>query len=334
MMKITTLKDAPHLYSATIALIEKAFDYKKPNKYEIDFAPLIDESNFANCFIMVDDSESVIAHIGVCERNILGFNTAMLGGIAVDEARRGEGFFQELIQDVLAEKRSEVAFFLLWSDQEKLYKKYGFNLCGTQIEIPENKNEKFFKHTKLHSLEENQKKEIQNIYNKSFAQIYTTTERTTYDWTLLEKVTSADLFIEEENGRIVSYFIMNKGQDLGGVIYEYGTLKEIKDLIPKMSAYGKVWLGSNFIQSEDMQYQFFLGLGDTRMFSDFVRVFTNEKMQIHDVNIMKQEVYFYFNDELLSLEVEDFLRGILGPGIFEEIEADIKPLFISGLISI
>ena len=127
---------------------------------------------------------------------------------------------------------------------------------------------------------------------------------------------------------------MNKGQDLTGVIYEYGTLRDIKALIPKMSAYGKVWLGSNFIQAEDMQYQFFMGLGDTRMFSDFVKVFTNEKMLIHEVNLMKQEVYFYFNDELLSLEVEDFLRGILGPGIFEEIENDIKPLFISGLVSI
>jgi predicted N-acetyltransferase YhbS len=334
MMKITTLKDAPHLYSATISLIERSFEYKKPNKFEIDFAPLVDKSNFANCFIMVDENESVVAHIGVCERNILGFNMAMLGGIAVEEARRGEGFFQELIQDVLAEKRSEVAFFLLWSDQEKLYKKYGFYLCGTQIEIPENKNAKTFQQTKLHSLSEKQKKEIQAIFEKSFATIYTTVERTQDDWTLLEKVSSADLYYEEENGKIASYFIMNKGQDLSGVIYEYGTLNDIKALIPKMSAYGKVWLGSNFIQSEDMQYQFFMGLGDTRMFSDFVRVFTQEKMLIHEISLMKQEVYFYFNDELLSLEVEDFLRGILGPGIFEEIENDIRPLFISGLVSI
>ena len=334
MMKITTLKDAPHLYSATISLIEKSFEYKRPNKFEIDFAPLIDKSNFANCFIMVDENESVIAHIGVCERNILGFNMAMLGGIAVDEARRGEGFFQELMQDVLAEKRSEVAFFLLWSDQEKLYKKYGFNLCGTQIEIPESKNKKTFIETKLHSLNEKQKKEVQEIYNKSFAQIYTTVERTEDDWTLLAKVTSAALFFEEENGKIVSYFIMNKGQDLTGIIYEYGTLKDIKALIPKMSAYGKVWLGSNFIQAEEMQYQFFLCPGDTRIFSDFVKVFTNEKMLIREISLMKQEVYFYFNEELLSLEVEDFLRGIMGPGIFEEIEAEIKPLFISGLVSI
>ena len=333
-MKITTLKDAPHLYSATLSLIERSFEYKKPNTFEIDFAPLIDQSNFANCFIMLDENENVIAHIGVCERNILGFNMAMLGGIAVDEARRGEGFFQELIQDVLAEKRSEVAFFLLWSDQEKLYKKYGFNLCGTQIEIPQTKNAKTFQQSKLHLLNDKQKKEIQEIYQKSFSQIYTTVERTNADWTLLEKVTSADLYYEEEQGKITSYFIMNKGQDLTGVIYEYGSLGDIKELIPKMSAYGKVWLGSNFIQSEEMQYQFFLGLGDSRMFSDFVRVFTNQKMLIHEINLMKQEVYFYFNDELLSLEVEDFLRGILGPGIFEEIEADIRPLFISGLVSI
>lgn len=333
-MKITTLKHSPHLFNATISLIEKSFHYEKPHSFAVDFAPLVDESNFSNCFIMVDENEEVIAHIGVCERNILGFNIAMLGGIAVDEARRGEGFFQELMQDVLAEKRSDVAFFILWSDQEKLYSKYGFYLCGTQIEIPQSNNTKKFKQTKLKDLSLEQMKDIHTIYEKSFGSIYTTIQRRPTDWILLSKITSADLYIEEENGKMISYFFMNKGMDLTGIIFEYGTLGDIKELLPQISPYGKIWLGSNFINSEDMQYQFFLSPGDTRMFGDFVRTLTNEKILIRDVNVMKQEVYFDFNDETLSLETEDFLRGILGPGVFEEIEPDIKALFISGMVSI
>ncbi len=334
MMKITTLKAAPHLFEATISLIERSFEYEKPHSFKEDFAPLVDESNFANCFIMVDENEEVVAHIGVCERKILGFNIAMLGGIAVDEARRGEGFFQELMQDVLAEKRSDVAFFILWSDQEKLYKKYGFYLCGTQIEIPETVQEKNFRLTKLKDLNLEERKQLHHIYEKSFGSLYTTVERRPSDWQLLTKITSADLYLEEDQGKIISYFFMNKGMDLSGVIFEYGTLNNIKDLISMMSAYGKVWLGSNFINTEDMQYQFFLSPGDKRMFGDFVSKFTNDKIGIHDMNIMKQEVYFNFNDELLSLETEDFLRGILGPGVFEEIEPDIKALFISGMVSV
>jgi hypothetical protein len=48
---------------------------------------------------------------------------------------------------------------------------------------------------------------------------------------------------------------------------------------------------------------------------------------------MKQEVYFYFNDELLALKTEEFLQGVLGPAPFEEL-GDLKPIFISGLDSI
>lgn len=333
-MKISTLKAAPQLFSQTIALIEKSFEYDPANSFKVDFAPLVDESNFSNCFIMVDENENVVAHIGVCERRILGINIAMLGGIAVDEARRGEGFFQELMNDVMSEKKSDVAFFLLWSDQEKLYKKFGFHLCGTQIESPQTDEKKRFIETKLHLLSEERLKQIKDIYKKSFAEMYTTVERSADDWTSLRAIASADLYIEEENDHITSYFFMNKGQDLEGIIYEYGTLNNIKDLIPLMSAYGRVWLGSNFIQSEEMQYQFFMAPGNTRLFGDFVKFYTHGKMVIHDINLLKQEIYFHFGEELLSLDIEDFFRGILGPGIFEEIESEVKPLFISGLVSI
>lgn len=333
-MTITTLKSAPHLYPATLALIERAFQYEKPNNFSVDFAPLIDESNFHNCFIITDDSEKVIAHIGVCERTIAGFPIAMLGGIAVDEAHRGEGHFQELIQEVISEKRSDVAFFMLWSDQEKLYKKFGFYLCGTQLEIaPSGKQTNYIK-TKLNSLSENQLKELKSIYQMSFSNFYTTTERNDADWTLLANITSSDLYIKEENNKLVSYFFMNKGQDLQGIIFEYGSLGEMPELLKEISAFGKVWLGSDVIKSDELQFQFFLAPADSRLFGEFIASYTNRKILIREMNSMKQEVYFYFNDELLSLETEDFLRGIFGPGIFEEIEAEIKPLFISGLVSI
>lgn len=333
-MTITTLKAAPHLQKATLSLIERSFHYQSPNSFEVDFAPLIDESNFHNCFIITDESEKVIAHIGVCERKIGNFTIAMLGGIAVDEAHRGEGHFQELLQEVMAEKRSDVAFFMLWSDQEKLYKKYGFYLCGTQLEIAQTQSAKSFSQTKLHSLSEKQLNEIKQLYKNSFASIYTTPERTEDDWELLKKISSTDLYIKEVNGEIASYFFMNKGQDLQGIIFEYGSKKPISILINEIAAYGKVWIGADFVPSTEMQYQFFLAPADKRIFAQFIAYYTSDKIVIRDTNPMKQEVYFEFNDELLSLETEDFLRGVFGPGIFEEIEADIKPMFISGLVSI
>ena len=329
-MKITTLKAAPHLKNTTIDLIERSFEYKKPNHFEIDFAPLMNESNFHNCFIMIDENENVIAHIGVCERNILGVAVAMLGGIAVDESHRGQGHFKELIQDVMAEKRSDVAFFILWSDQEDLYKKYGFHLCGTQIEIQNNEKSEEFKKTKLDAAN---LKQIQNLYQKSFSHLYTTIERSENDWQQLLKITSTDLYIKETAGAISDYFFMNKGQDLSGIIFEYGSHGDIKTLVKNISAYGKVWTGAHLLDEGEAQYQFLMAPGDTKLLAVFMGLYTNEKILIREINPMKQEVYFYFNDELLALKTEEFLQGVLGPAPFEEL-GDLKPIFISGLDSI
>jgi predicted N-acetyltransferase YhbS len=105
MGKIFPLSEKPSCYSATIKLIEKSFHYKKPNSFEIDFAPLIDKSNHHNCFILLDENENVVAHIGAKDRTFtLGnekFTLTMLGGIAVDEELRGKGHFQTLMQEVL-----------------------------------------------------------------------------------------------------------------------------------------------------------------------------------------------------------------------------------------
>jgi hypothetical protein len=260
------------------------------------------------------------------------YSIVLLGGIAVDESRRGEGHFQTLFQDVLAEKRSDTTFFLLWSDQEKLYNKFGFHLCGTQIEIEKEKKISPFLKTTYSNLNEKNKLNIKELYNTSFAKTYLTIERNDSDWKLIEQMTSADLFVRRENDIIQDYYFMNKGQDLPGVIYEYGSRKDITLLVEEISSYGKVWLGRDLVLSENLQFQFFMAPGDLRLFTDFVLNLTSEKFKIRNINSMKQEVFFDFNDETLSLELPEFLRGIFGPGIFEEIE--VKPFFLSGLDSI
>ena len=332
-MTITTLKASPHLLNSTLELIERSFHYEKPHRFSVDFAPLMSGANHHNCFIKIDEKENVIAHVGVSERKINGFPVAMLGGIAVAEKYRGEGHFQELFSDVLAEKRSDVALFLLWSDQEKLYKKFGFYLCGTQLESQGQGRESNFTKTTLHKIGPDKKEMIKNLYQQSFAGTYNSVERSDNDWLELAKIESADLFIKEEAGKLTGYFFMNKGQDLSGIIYEYGSLEKLETFIPQIMPYGKVWTGFPLTATQEAQYQFFMAPGDTRFFSDFIFKYTSEQVRIRDINPMKQEVYFDFNDELLGLETEEFLRGVFGPGPFEEL-GDMKPLFISGLDSI
>lgn len=125
---------------------------------------------------------------------------------------------------------------------------------------------------------------------------------------------------------------MNKGQDLTGIIYEYAG-ENIKEVVEGARSYGKVWAGSPLLETDILQYQFFLCPADRRQFADFIKSYTNGQFEIREINLMKQEVYFDFNGETLGLSVEEFLRGILGPGNFEEL-GDLKPFFISGLDSI
>lgn len=337
MGNIYRLSEKPSCFEATIKLIEKSFQYKRPNSFQVDFAPLIDKSNHHNCFILVDENEKVVAHIGAKEKIIIlkneKFPVILLGGIAVDESRRGEGHFQTLFQDVLAEKRSDTSLFILWSDLEKLYNKFGFHLCGSQFEITGEKTESPYIKTTFASLNADERKQIEDLYSKSFAKEYLTFERTTDDWNLIAEITSADLFLQKHNGRVESYYFQNKGQDLPGIIYEYGSKNDMSAFINEISGYGTLWTGKEILPTEHNQYQFFMSPGDTRLFSRLILKLTNEQFSIRDINLMKQEVFFDFNEETLSLELPEFLRGVFGPGVFEELN-EIRPLFISGLDSI
>lgn len=335
--RITNLKESPTYFEKTLTLIEKSFHYQEENSFKRDFAPLIDESNHQNCFIMINEQDEVIAHIGAKDKFLtldrMDFPITMLGGIAVDEKFRGEGHFQTLLQDVMAEKRSDTTLFLLWSDMEKLYNKFGFHLCGTQFEYFRESEESHFVKTKYYLLTDIEKKEIQTLYKESFAKRYLTLNRNENDWKTIEKLTSADLFVKKHNGRIQDYYFMNKGQDLPGVIYEYGTKGEMKELIEEIGDFGKVWMGSLIVETESLQYQFFMCPGDLRLFTNFIAKMTHDQFIVRNVNLMKQEVFFDFNGETLMLSTEEFLRGVFGPGTFEELK-EIPSIFISGLDSI
>jgi predicted N-acetyltransferase YhbS len=333
----TTLKESPSYFEETLRLIEKSFQYKKPFSFAVDFAPLMDPSNHHNSFIFIDENNKVIAHIGMKDKilrvNNRDHSICLLGGIAVDEERRGEGIFRALMEDVISEKRSDCAFFVLWSDQEKLYKKFGFTLCGPQYEYQKTEGKNAFEKTSYASLSSQDKGAIHFLFEKAFCAQYVTPERTAEDWRLIEKVTSADLYIKRDKQRIHSYFFMNKGQDLTGIIYEYGTQEKLEDFISEARTIGTIWTGMPLSDSNTQQFQFMLAPADRKLMANFISDYTRNLFQLRDINLIKGEAFFDFEDETLGLEIPEFLRGILGPGTFEEL-GEVSPLFVSGLDSI
>jgi predicted N-acetyltransferase YhbS len=333
----TTLKESPSLIEETLRLIEKSFHYQGPFSFKHDFAHLMDPSNHHNCFIFTDENNKVIAHIGMKDK-ILRVNgkdhvICLLGGIAVDEDRRGEGIFRALMEDVISEKRSDCAFFILWSDQEKLYKKFGFTLCGAQYEYIKTDGKNSFEKTSYATLSPQDKGAIHYLYEKSFSKMYLTTVRTTSDWEMIAKTTSADLYIKRDTQRIISYFFMNKGQDLTGIIYEYGFQDKPEDFLAEATHTGTVWTATPLRESNTQQFQFMLAPADRKLMAHFVHDYTKGLFELRDINLIKGEAFFDFEEETLSLEIPEFLRGILGPGSFEEL-GTLSPLFFSGLDSI
>ena len=101
----------------------------------------------------------------------------------------------------------------------------------------------------------------------------------------------------------------------------------------EMATAGNLWSAVPLHADDEAQYQFMLCPGDNRAFGDLVSTFTKGLMKLEGVSSVKQEIYFHFNDELLGLETEEFLRGVFGPGPFEEL-GELRPIFISGLDSI
>jgi predicted N-acetyltransferase YhbS len=336
MGKIFPLSEKPSYLEETLELIEKSFQYNGPFRFEIDFAPLIDKSNHHNCYIFLDENERVIAHVGAKDRtlNLNGrsHRFTLLGGIAVDKDLRGTGIFKELFQEVLDVKKSSTSFFLLWSELEKLYNKFGFFLCGNQFEKTQQRANSPFQKTKFISLSIQEKEEIKSLYKDSFSRVYLTPERSVEDWKLIEMISSADLYLRKEGLAIQDYYVMGKGQDLTDIIYEYGSKNNLPELINNISCYGKVWMGTELVPCQNIQYQFFMRPGDLGLFTDLIFDITQKKFSIRNINFLKEEIYFDFEGETLSLKIQDFLRGIFGPGIFEELE--VIPFFISGLDSI
>jgi predicted N-acetyltransferase YhbS len=331
---ITTLKERPDLYQATVTLIEEAFKYSKKFSFEIDFAPLIQQSNWSHCFIGVNEADEVIAHVGASVREIQisnhSFPISMLGGIAVSEKFRGQGLFQQLFTHVLTELKDECAFFLLWSDNQKLYPKFGFHLCGEQFVMDKKCQTPKIEPTKLSDISSDELNQIKQLYQSSFCNIFLSIKRSDADWETLKKISSANLFFKKSHDRITDYWFTGKGNDLEGITYEYGS-ENLEHLFQSNMLDGKIWAASEISPASERLYQFFLAPGSKQLFAQFISAYT-KIISIREINHLKQEVFFDYGEELHCLELDEFLRGVFGPGTFEELQ--VKPIFISGLDSI
>jgi len=317
-MKYTTLAKSPEFFKETITLIEKSFNYSIDNSFQIDFAPLVETKNHHNCHIIIEN-DKVIAHIGVSNREFKikdkSYPIDMYGGIAVDEAHRGKGIFKNFFEHVLA-LQTNSTFHILWSDQVELYEKFSFYPCIEQLEYDHSLDDvDSYSPTTLSELSQTDLVTLTLIYNNQS------------ELDSLKLITSSSLFIKKENDVITNYFFMNKGEDLSGVIIEVG---DFSDYI-EISKYGVLWSPHTHFEDYEVQFAALLKVGEHSLFKRFVINYSNSEIEVTKIDNMNIE--FIFEKNNLTMDISDFLTGLLGPGRFEEL-SKLPPIYISGLDSI
>lgn len=326
-MIITNLKESPQFKEQTLNLIEKSFEYSNENSFAIDFYPLMSEKNSHNCYIIVEDN-LVKAHIGVLNKDIFLnkelFSFSMYGGIAVLETERGKGLFKKLFKYVL-EKNDSACLHLLWSDQLEMYEKFNFYPAIEQFEYHQDLEDAIDYHPiNFSQLSEKKINELMSIYNN---QDDLRLQRNLKDWKELQKISSSQLYIKEEDGLISNYFFMNKGEDLNGVIIEAGSFKDYNEL----KKYGILWSPTPLGTDYDTLYATVLRIGDPESFKQFIKSYTKDKIKI--LNLESESIQFIFEGNNFNLELHEFITGVFGPNRFEELN-NLQPIYISGLDSI
>tara|TARA_R110002049_G_scaffold49511_2_gene141604 strand:- start:766 stop:1617 length:852 start_codon:yes stop_codon:yes gene_type:complete len=222
--------------AAALSLIEKSFGYTNEHHYKEDFLPLFD-SRFNSHSINLYDEEKLIGHLGYCLRDIIikkgKFPFCFIGAIAIEEQYRGKGLFKIMMNKVIEDLNDEVAGFLLWSSENQMYEKYGFQECGHIYQWGEEEKNIY---KEVVTLSDSQLTQMKKLYEKCWPN---RVDRNDKQWQALNDISSIKIFIDSSNDQIRSYYIKNKGFDLDGIIHEYACIDIDQFLLEFQSM--KVW---------------------------------------------------------------------------------------------
>ncbi len=225
---ISTLKELPQHLKWVQETIEKEFSYSSSESFFTDFYPLMGKHNHHSCFILLED-DLPIGHIAVHER-YLGLKkipVALFGGVVMKKEFQGKGIFPPFFKTIINYFRPDNAYLILWSEKEKLFRKFGFSPVGLVFESkPVNtlasNTPSEFKEVLYKNLSLTHKKNIQTLYDNYYHKKTISLIRNKNDWENISNITSAKLMIKmDSHSQIISYFFLGKGQDLPGVVHEY-----------------------------------------------------------------------------------------------------------------
>jgi hypothetical protein len=230
------VKKVPFLDSKeeeVLHFIEKQFEYPKDFSLKADF-PFLYSSKKRNHYLLFQDHQ-IMGHIGVSHRESNHPHypmVALIGGVCLDPALRGQGLFHSFFTSV--QKNINTPLMVLWSDKAALYQKYGFKEQGmTYVYRGQSPNPQFPTHIKEMNSSIDSIRMLKD-YNEHLASHYS----------LIRDLSDIEL-IKESSMKIFGdhniYFILGKGFDLENTVHEFFPLKSIDQLLAILPAQYALW---------------------------------------------------------------------------------------------
>lgn len=333
----TTLKKSPEYVRQTIELIEGNLGYTNEYSFLVDFYPLMNKENRDNNHILIYE-EKVIAHIGICSRNLKinghKMPVGLLGGICVDKDHQGKGVLSYFLNFIIKKHEENFAYLMLWGNLSSLYGKFQFYEAGTTIQAhpPKPLDKRTLHHFKELSLKElgvSDLNRIKEIYNNQTDII--SFERTEKDWKNILEINSTQLYVHrDEKGIIDGYFFRNKGQDLQGIIHEVGTTPHSQREIWNLLKDESVWAHQTApIEGQEI-FSAFFKISNLKKLNHFLDKITSSQLEI--LVFKENFLCFRYKDKKYETDPRTFLQLIHGP--IEEKEFPFFPVYFSGLDSI
>lgn len=183
--------------------------------------PLLYRSDGDGRFHALVEGDRLVSHCAtktVLAHGLTGpFRCALLGSVATDPARRGEGLAGAVIDAAIAALPAQVEHVLLWAEREDLYAKHGFVSTSPETMLivvrrprPDMNGVRLAAiddHDALHALHVRKPWRI---------------ERTRIVMSGMLTTPGLSTLVFERDGQIVAYACTGKGADLQGTWHEFG----------------------------------------------------------------------------------------------------------------
>lgn len=347
---LTNLSERPDCYNDFVALIEHEFHYNQnstnTHQFEIDFAPLVDTSNFENCYFYYNkQTDTVIATMAISHRNLIKknftFSVGIIGGVSTHFDFRKMGLFSKLLDHVICKNADKCGLFLLWSEHNELYGKFSFFRTGGSVQTGINAFAREFApqgfiKTTFASLSENDFFEIQKLYSQFNEKYFFTIKRTQNNWEIIRKMESIDLYIKKnDQDEIIQYFCVNKGKDLIDIIHEVASTPEnYLNLVANLSKF-KLWLPESELSlspNKELFFTLLARIGDLNILNEFISKVTSGNIFILDLNDNK--VIYQYKESKYVHSHQDFLQYLFGPRPLQEFASYNLSIYIPGIDSV